>query len=77
MNENIKSMCLKLAELALETKDIYVSIMDYSITIHHFDFEGEGALYFENISFHYQDDTEERIEKALEYVRNLGGNKDV
>lgn len=77
MNENIKAMCLELAELALETKDIYVSITDYSITIHHFDLEGEGTTFFDSISFSHDDDTEERIKKALDYVRDLGGNKDV
>lgn len=77
MKKNIKVMCLELVELTLETKDIYVSITDYSITIHHLDFEDEGTIFFDSISFNYDDDIEQRIKKALDYVRDLGGNKDV
>lgn len=74
MNDYIKAMCLKLAELALEIKDIYVSIVDYGISIHHFESEGEGTIFYDDISFKYNSDAEERIEKALDYVKSLGGN---
>lgn len=78
MDGYIKAMCLKLAELALETKDINVDVMSFGITVSHYSFSKDlvETIYFDSINF-IEEDAEERIEKALEYVRNLGGNKDV
>ncbi|WP_346961593.1 hypothetical protein [Clostridium sp.] len=69
-------MCMKLAELALETKDINVDVMSFGITVSHYSFSKDAVetIYFDSINF-IEEDAEQRIEKALDYVRNLGGNK--
>ncbi|WP_346905936.1 hypothetical protein [Clostridium sp.] len=72
MNRDIKRMCLELARLALETTDVHVHIWQHAIIIAHFDKEGKETLYFENISFKYDDDVNERLEKAIDYVKSLG-----
>jgi len=74
---NIKAMCLELAELALETKDINVDVMSFGITVSHYSFSKDlvETIYFDSINF-IEEDAEQRIEKALEHVRDLGGNKD-
>lgn len=78
MDGYIKAMCLKLAELALETKDINVDVMSFGITVSHYSFSKDlvETIYFDSINF-IEEDAEERIKKALDYVRGLGGNKDV
>jgi len=78
MNENIKAMCLELAKLALETKDVDVDLMNYAISVFHYSYKyGKvKTLYYENINF-IDEDAEQRINETLEYVRGLGGNKDV
>lgn len=77
MDGYVKAMCLKLAELALETKDINVDVMSFGITVSHYSFNKDAVetIYFDSINF-IEEDAEQRIEKALDYVRNLGGNKD-
>ena len=77
MDGYVKAMCLKLAELALETKSVYVDVMSFGITVSHYSFNKDAVetIYFDSINF-IEEDAEQRIEKALDYVRNLGGNKD-
>lgn len=75
MNKDIKAMCLELARLALETKDIHVHIWQHAIIIAHFDKEGKETLYFENISFKYDDDVSKRLKEAIKHVKSLGGVK--
>ncbi len=72
MNGYIKAMCMKLTELALETEDIFVSITRFGISVNHF--SNGIAPYFDSISFKFDIDAEKRIEKALDYVKSLGGN---
>ncbi len=76
MDGYVKAMCMKLAELALETKDINVDVMSFGITVSHYSFSKDAVetIYFDSINF-IEEDAEQRIEKALDYVRNLGGNK--
>ncbi len=77
MNENVKAICLQIAELALETKDVFVNITSAGISIHHFNYENNETLYYEDISFINEKNAEQRIEKALDYIRSLGGNHGV
>lgn len=75
MNKEIKSMCLELAKLALETKDVYVSLMEHCITIHHFRYKDAETIYRKIISFKYDKDVAESIREALDYIKSLeGGN---
>lgn len=77
MDGYVKAMCMKLAELALETEGIDINICDYRIGFYHYDYRNGKVktIYYDNINF-IETDAEQRIEKALDYVRNLGGNKD-
>lgn len=72
MNKDIKSMCLELARLVLETTDVHIHIWKEAVIIAHH--SERDTLYFENISFKYDDDVNERLEKAISYVKELGGN---
>lgn len=74
MNKNIKAMCLELTRLALEIEDIHLHIWKHAIIIAHFDKEGKETIYYDNISFKYDDDVDEKLEKAIDYVKSLGGN---
>lgn len=78
MNENIKAMCLELAELALETEGVDIAVSNYRIAVSHYSYKFRKlkTIYFDNISF-IEKDAEQRIKEALDYVRDLGGNKDV
>lgn len=78
MNENIKAMCLELAELALETNHMSLDIRCHGIIVQHYKFVNKkvDVVFFDNIHF-IERDAEGRIKKALDYVRDLGGNKDV
>lgn len=73
----IKAMCMKLAELALETQGISIDIVNYHLIVSHYKYNNSAVetLYYDNIHF-IDEDAEQRIEKALDYVRNLGGIKD-
>lgn len=75
MNSKIKAMCLELAEKALTTKDVSVTVRDYSMTITHLEESKEEFSYYVFILFD-DTDAEERLQKALDYVKNLGGNDD-
>jgi L-rhamnose isomerase len=74
MDEDIKSMCLELARLAMEIEDIYVSLTDYNVNVHHYKFGEEDSRYFKSVSFKYDKNVAESIKEALEYVKSLGGN---
>lgn len=73
----IKAMCMKLAELALETKGINIDIANFHLMVSHYKYNNSAVetIYYDNIHF-TDEDAEQRIEKALDYVRNLGGIKD-
>lgn len=75
MNENVKAICLQIAELALETEDIFFDIRNSGVTIHHlsYDYENE-SLYYDCIKFSDGKNAEEQLQKALDYIRSLGGN---
>jgi len=77
MNENIKAACLELAKLALETHGVDINVSNYRIAVSHYSYRfGKlKTIYFDNISF-IEKDAEQRIKKALDYVRSLGGNID-
>lgn len=85
MNTNIKKMCLELAEKALEVDNLEVDISTRGIAIWHlkdnWDELGETEnkyIYNKSIYFGIYTDKglEERLQKALDYVKNLGGNDD-
>lgn len=74
MNSKIKKMCLELAEKALTTKDVSVTVRDFSITITHLEESKEEFSYYVFILFD-DTDVEQRLKHALDYVKNLGGNE--
>lgn len=74
MNSKIKAMCLELAEKALTTKDVSVNVRDFAITIIHLEDGKEEFSYYVFILFD-DTDVEQRLQHALDYVKNLGGNE--
>jgi len=75
MNEWLyKSYVLEIGWISTRNKgrlcgyNYHISISHYTASNRH------NFSYHDNISFKHDTDVEERIEKALDYVRSLGGN---
>lgn len=72
MNENIKKMCLELAEKALTTDGVTVTTNDYIVSVFHHVGENRDVMWYKNIHFTIESlDHEKDLTEALDYIDAL------